>query len=330
MTDQKIAIVTGANTGLGYETSLALARGGYKVVLACRNQDKAETAIKRIRQKLSGSELDFMQLDLINRDSVKTSASMFSEKYKRLDLLVNNAGVMGPPHTITENGLELQFDANHVGHFLLTSRLMGCLEQSSDARIVNVSSLAGKWPSADIHFDNLNFEGNYESDHSVMGLPGFDAYCQSKLANILFSVELHNRLTTANKDIKAFVVHPGASNTNLPRHASPVLRFILPVLVQFMNVSKPAQGAESTLLAALGRDVKSGTFIGPTGKNGRTGKPGLCALPDQANDSALCARLWQLSEELIGETFNLNANSASTSGENYNPAIQNSIEGASQ
>ena len=303
MNTNKIAVVTGANTGLGYETSLGLAKQGHTVVLACRSAQKAEKALSDIRRKVKDANLDFIALDLINRDSIRAFASTFSERYDRLDTLINNAGVMGPPQTITPNGLELQFDANHVGHFLLTSLLLDRLERSEDGRIINVSSLAGKWPEADIHFDNLNFEGNYNEGPSFMGLPGFGAYCQSKLANILFTMELKERLAAAGSSIKPVVVHPGASNTDLSRHMSPMIRFMAPVLVKFMNISSPAEGAGSTLLAALDPAIEPGAFIGPTGKQERTGRPGPCELPPKAHDKTLSARLWNLSEELIGEPF---------------------------
>lgn len=305
MNSKKISIVTGANTGLGFETSLGLSKAGYKVVLGCRSSDKANDAMAKISKVVSNAELDFLPIELIDRESIRRFANEFGNRYDRLDLLVNNAGVMGPPQTITPNGLELQFDANHVGHFLLTSLLMDSIEKSEEARIVNVSSLAGKWPDANIHFDNLNFEGNYEEGPSFMGLPGFGAYCQSKLANILFTMELKDRLANSGKTIKSVIAHPGASNTDLSRNMSPAIRFMIPVLSKFMNVSTPASGAQSILLAALGKDVQSGDFYGPTGKQERTGKPGPCELPPKAHDTSLRERFWSLSEDLIGEPFNL-------------------------
>ena len=188
--EQKIAVVTGANTGLGLETSLGLAKEGFKVVLACRSPDKASKAMENIRRQHASADLDFIQLDLIDRQSIRSFASDFSEKYDHLNVLVNNAGVMGPPHTITKNDLELQFDANHVGHFYLTYLLLDRLDQDYETRIVNVSSLAGKREDADINFDNLNFEGTYEDGPKMFGLSGMVAYSQSKLANILFTMEL--------------------------------------------------------------------------------------------------------------------------------------------
>ena len=301
----KIAIVTGANTGLGYETSLGLAKEGYKVIFGCRSQAKANDAMKKIKRTLPKADLDFIPLDLVDRDNIRAFAKTFSKRYDHLDILVNNAGVMGPAYTVTPNNLELQFDANHLGHFLLTSLLVGKLEAAPDARIINVSSLAGKWDHADIHFDNLNFEGNYEDGPSFMGLPGMGAYGQSKLANILFTTELRDRFAAAGKNVKAVVVHPGASNTDLSRNMSPAIRFLAPILVMFMNVSRPSEGAESSLYAALESDVNAGDFIGPTGKGEHTGKAGKVNLPPKAHDKPLAERLWSLSEELLGVKFEI-------------------------
>lgn len=305
MTDIKTAIVTGANTGLGYETSLGLAQAGHRVVLACRSAAKAEQAMQKIKRKVPLADLDFIALDLIDRSSIKAFAATFAERYERLDTLVNNAGVMGPPHTITKNGLELQFDANHIGHFYLTSLLMDRLDQADETRIVNVSSLAGKWEDADIVFDNLNFDGIYEDGPDFMGLPGMGAYGQSKLANILFTLELKDRLAAAGKKVKPLVVHPGASNTDLSRNMPAMIRFLAPILVKFMAVSTPAEGTQSSLHAILSPDVVAGAFIGPSGKDERVGPPAPSELPAKAHDKALRERLWARSEELLGAPFKI-------------------------
>ena len=304
-TNQKTAIVTGANTGLGFETSLGLARQGYKVVLACRSEEKANAAMEQIKRQAPEASLDFIALDLVDRGSIRRFADTFSQRYDHLNVLVNNAGVMGPPYTITKNNLELQFDANHVGHFYLSSLLIGSLDQPYETRIVNVSSLAGKRDYADIHFDNLNFDGTYEEGPKMFGLSGMVAYSQSKLANILFTMELKDRLQAAGKNIKAIVVHPGVSRTDLSRNMSPLLQVLAPIIVMFMDISKPGQGAESSLYGATNPDVKSGDFIGPTGKDERTGTPGQVPLPPKASDKALCEKLWSKSEELLGISFTI-------------------------
>ncbi len=307
MSDQRsrVAVVTGANTGLGYETSLGLAKQGHAVVLACRSEEKAQQAIGRILGLVPSAKLTFTPLDLVDRDSIRRFADTFSSDHEGLDLLVNNAGVMGPPRTITPNGVELQFDANHLGHFLLTRLLFDRLDQPQETRIVNVSSLAAMYEQADIFFDNLNFEGNYDEGPGFMGLPGMLAYAQSKLANILFTMELRDRCAAAGKKVKAVAAHPGASNTDLSRNMSVVIRVLAPILVRFMDISTPAQGAESLLMAAVAPEVEAGQFIGPTGKKGMVGPPGVGELPAKAHDKAVSQRLWSRSEELLGIEFRI-------------------------
>lgn len=302
---QKIAVVTGANTGLGFATSTGLASAGYTVVLACRSESKAKAAMDRIKGEVPAAKLDFIPLDLIDRDSIKGFAETFSGRYDYLNLLVNNAGVMGPPYTITPNKLELQFDANHIGHFLLTSLLLEKLDQSYETRIVNVSSLAATRDEANIYFDNLNFDGNYEEGLKLFGLTGMVAYCQSKFANILFTLELKDRLAAAGKNIKAIVVHPGVSNTDLSRNMPIYIRLLAPILSKFMNMSSADEGAQPSLYAALKDDVDAGDFIAPTGPEQCTGAPGKVALPDKAVDKPLAEKLWSLSEELGNTPFSI-------------------------
>lgn len=304
-TKSKIAIVTGANTGLGFETSKKLAQMGYHVVMGCRSENKAQTAISRIRQSHPQVQIENIPLDLVNRDSIRQFAKTFKDRFTHLDLLINNAGVMGPEYTITQNNLELQFDANHMGHFLLTFLLMETLDQTYETRVINVSSLAGKWSSANIFFENLNFEGNYEEGPNFMGLKGMLAYAQSKLANIVFTMELKRRLEKSGKSITAVVVHPGASNTDLSRNFSPLLRSLLPVLKYFVNVSDPSDGAKPTIFAATQDSVKPGDFIGPTGKEERTGAPGKVEHTPKSFDEILGQKLWQLSEQKLGIEFAL-------------------------
>lgn len=302
---QKIAVVTGANTGLGFATSTGLASAGYTVVLACRSESKAKAAMDRIKGEVPAAKLDFIPLDLIDRDSIKGFAETFSGRYDYLNLLVNNAGVMGPPYTITPNKLELQFDANHIGHFLLTSLLLEKLDQSYETRIVNVSSLAATRVEANIYFDNLNFDGNYEEGLKLFGLTGMVAYCQSKFANILFTLELKDRLAAAGKNIKAIVVHPGVSNTDLSRNMPIYIRLLAPILSKFMNMSSADEGAQPSLYAALQEDVHAGDFIAPTGPEQRTGSPGKVSLPAKALDKPLAEKLWSLSEELGNTPFSI-------------------------
>lgn len=307
----KIAIVTGANSGLGFETTLALSKEGYTVVLGCRSQEKAETAMNRIKQQIPSANLVFIKLNLIDRQVIRDFANSFSKQFNHLDLLVNNAGVMGPEYTITPNNLELQFDANHIGHFYLTSLLFDKLDQAFETRIVNVSSFAGKRETADIHFDNINFEGTYDEGPQLYGLSGMVAYQQSKLANILFTMELKDRLAATEKKVKAIVVHPGRSGTGLMRNMPTSIQILLPIIRRlpflgaFLNISQPAEGAQSLLYAALEKNVKAGDFIGPTGKAEQVGKPGKVELPPKAFDKALSSKLWAFSENELGVQFNV-------------------------
>ncbi|MEM7112133.1 MAG: oxidoreductase [Chloroflexota bacterium] len=303
--NKKIAIVTGANTGLGYAASLGLAKEGYKVIMACRSADKANDAIAKIKRKVSTADLEYIQLDLVDRDTIKAFAETYASKHDHLNVLLNNAGVMGPPHTITQNGLELQLDANHMGHFYLTYLLMDALDQSYETRVVNVSSIAGKSKQADIYFDNINFEGNYNEGPSFMGVTGMTAYSQSKFANILFTMALKDRLEKAGKHIKAVAAHPGVSNTDLSRNFPAMIRFLVPILSRVMNISQPAEGAQSLLVAALDASVQAGDFIGPTGKGEATGKPGKVKLPEKAHDKALSAKFWAFSESELGIQFDI-------------------------
>ena len=304
-TDKKIAIVTGANTGLGFETTLALAKAGVHVVLACRSEGKGADAVARIKQKAPSADVEVMKLDLVDRASIRSFAEGFSKAHDRLDILVNNAGVMVPPHTITQNKLELQFDANHVGHFYLTALLFDRLDQPDETRIVNVSSLAGKNDLADIHFDNLNFEGNYEEGPKLFGQTGLIAYCQSKLANILFTLAQKDRIDAAGKNVKAVVVHPGVSNTDLSRNLPIHIRFLSPILSVFIDLSTPADGARPSIHAALDADVNAGDFFGPTGKNEHIGPPGRVPFTEKSQDKDLRERLWALTEKLLGIEFKI-------------------------
>ncbi len=301
---QKTCIVTGANTGLGFETAKGLAKAGHKVYLACRSEEKAQAAMAKIRRKVKDADLHFLQLDLLDRPGIKQAAESFSAENDRLDILVNNAGVMGPPYTITQNGLELQLDANHMGHFYLTSQLMDRLDQTDETRVVNISSLAGKHEVADIYWDNINFEnGAYESGREFMGLKGMTAYSQSKFANLLFTLELKDRLEAAGKNIKSIAAHPGASNTDLKRNMKKHLQILAPIIGRFMNISKPEQGAESFLMAALQDDVQAGEFFGPTENGEYNGAAGRVPLPEKALNKELARRFWEFSEEQVGEKF---------------------------
>jgi len=280
----KIAIVTGANAGLGYETALALAQKEAKVIMACRNMGKAEKAKAAILKEVPNGDLEIMEIDLSKLKSVRKFVTAFLSKYDALHLLINNAGVMMPPYQKTEDGFELQMAANYFGHFLLTGTLLELILKTPASRIVTLSSIAHK--QGDIHFDDLHWEKEYSSR---------GAYQQSKLACLIFAFELQRRLEKAGTSTLSLGAHPGVSETELFNH--------LPELKAMMGDynHEPKDAALPTLIAAIGTEVKGGQYYGPTGNKEETkGPPGLARSKSKARDEELAKRLWSVSEELTG------------------------------
>ena len=287
----KIAIVTGANSGLGKEITIGLAQKEIKVIMACRNQSKAESAKAEVISKVNSADIEIMILDLNSLNSVRNFATAFGEKYNRLDLLIENAGIMIPPLSITEDGFESQMGVNYFSHFLLTNLLYPLLNNTEGARIATTSSLAHE--KGRIDFDNLNAEKSY----SKIG-----AYGQSKLACLLFAYELKRRLEKAGSNVIAVSSHPGVSKTNLFTNIPTLAQILMaPFLPIFTHLPKYA--ALPTLYAALGPDVKSGDYFGPTGFNGMKGKPGKVKSKPHSYDEKTASELWDISEKLIGEKF---------------------------
>lgn len=282
----RVAIVTGANSGIGYETAKALAQKGATVILACRSLVKGETAVSQIRQETPTAKLDLMQLDLSDLSSVRQFVQDFKGQYKRLDLLINNAGVMIPPFTKTKDGFELQFGTNHLGHFALAGQLLDLIINTPNARVVNVSSMAHKMGQID--FDNLNAEKSYNRS---------GAYGQSKLANLLFTYELQRRFQAAGVDTIATAAHPGWTGTNLQAHSG-FFSMLNPIFSQ-----KPEMGALPTLYAAISPQVEGGDYYGPRGWQEIRGYPKRVPSNKRSHDTAVAARLWDVSEELTGVTF---------------------------
>ncbi len=238
----KVAIVTGANSGIGYETARALAHKGATAILACRNEQKGQAAADQIQSEGPKGTAVFMQLDLSDLASVRGFVAEFNGRYNRLDLLINNAGVMIPPFGKTADGFELQFGVNHLGHFALTSLLLEKILTTPHSRIVTISSIMHK--RGKIDFANLNSENGYDRNA---------AYGQSKLANLLFTYELHRKLEAAKNGTMAVAAHPGWTATNLQKHSGPI-NFFNRFLAQ-----SPEMGALPTLLAATGPDVQGGS-----------------------------------------------------------------------
>lgn len=293
ITDQsgKIFIVTGANAGLGFETALGLAQKNATVILACRSEAKANAAKDKILASVPSADLHVLLIDLTDLDSVRTFAKQFQEQFPKLDVLINNAGVMMPPYTQTQDGFELQMGANYFGHFLLTGLLLDVLKKTPNSRVVSLSSLAHT--SGEINFDDLHWEQSYSK---------MKAYQQSKLACLMFSFELQRRLEQANSGILSVASHPGVSPTELVRHIPKLLTIVLSPLFIFVSHSA-ARGALPTLLAATGDSVKGGEYYGPTGFREMKGDAGHATVAPQANDEDVARRLWEVSEELTGYSY---------------------------
>ncbi|CAM4159091.1 oxidoreductase [Gillisia hiemivivida] len=289
---EKIAIVTGANAGLGFETTLELVKKEIKVIMACRNLNKGQSAKNEILKQVPKAKLEIIEIDLSELDSVREFVKSFLAKYNSLDLLINNAGVMMPPYQKTKDGFELQMAANYFGHFLLTGLLIDIITKTENSRIISLSSIAHK--NASINFEDLQSEQKYSK---------FGAYAQSKLACLIFSKELQRRLE-ANKKTNTISIaaHPGASNTELARHLPKLASILLTPLLLLVTHS-PRNAAKPTLLASLSKNVDGADYYGPQGFMEMNGNPGLAKAESQAYDVLVAKRLWEESEKLTGINF---------------------------
>lgn len=283
----KKAIVTGSNTGIGYETAKALAEKNAIVILAVRNIGKGQYALERILNHDPDAGVDVAELDLGNLASVRKFASDYLSDSERLDLLINNAGVMIPPYGTTSDGFELQWGTNHLGHFALTGLLLPLLLVTGGSRVVNVSSIAHL--RGEINFDDLNSTKNYER---------IGAYSQSKLANLLFTYELQRRLEPLAADCTATAAHPGWTKTDLQRH-SPLSRIFSPFFAQ-----KAPMGALPSLRAATDTEAVGGDYFGPSGYREMKGYPVRVSSNDRSHNQETAQRLWEVSEELTGVRYN--------------------------
>lgn len=294
----KVIIVTGANSGIGFEAAKEFARQGAQTILACRSMDKAQAALAEIQAEIPNAPAEIMQLDLASLASARQFVEAFKAKYDRLDVLANNAGIMMVPYGTTQDGFERQFGTNHLGHFALTGLLLDLLRQTPGARVVNVSSNGHRFGSID--FDNLMFEGgqNYS---------GSRAYGRSKLANLLFTYELQRRFEAAGIKAMALAAHPGGSNTNLARHMEDrwYFKVLMPVMVPLMQSG--AMGALPTIRAAVDPNAKGGQYYGPGGFLEQTGYPVVVQSNTASHNLADARRLWEVSEQLTGIHYNWNA-----------------------
>jgi NAD(P)-dependent dehydrogenase (short-subunit alcohol dehydrogenase family) len=285
----RTAVITGANTGLGYETAAALAAKGAHVVLAVRNLDKGKAAAERISAATPGASVALQELDLTSLESVRAAAGELTTKHDSIDLLINNAGVMWTPKQTTKDGFELQFGTNHLGHFAFTGLLLDRLLAVPGSRVVTVSSQGHRIRAA-IHFDDLQWERDYDR---------IAAYGQSKLANLLFTYELQRRLRGTTTIAAA--AHPGGSNTELARNVSPVQRIVMAALAPLTQSA--AMGALPTLRAATDPGVLGGQYFGPERFLEQRGNPKVVTSSEQSYDADLQKRLWAVSEELTSVVY---------------------------
>ena len=289
----RLAIITGSNTGLGYDTARVLAAHGTKIVMAVRDTAKGEAAAARIRGITPGADITVQKLDLGSLGAVKESAAEMAAAYPRIDLLINNAGVMYPPKSNTVDGYELQFGTNHLGHFALTGLLLNNLLPVDGSRVVVVASIAHNI-KARIDFDDLQWD--------TRRYDRVAAYGQSKLANLMFAYDLQRRLAAAKAKTIAVAAHPGVAATELTRH---IPGSNLPGFDWLSGkVFNSAElGALPTLRAAVDPAVKGGQYWGPDGIRELRGYPKLVTSSNQSHDEAIQERLWTVSEELTGVTF---------------------------
>ncbi|MFC0436332.1 oxidoreductase [Kutzneria buriramensis] len=282
MPDQsgRVAVVTGANTGVGLATARALAKAGATVVLACRDRDRADAAAAD-----TGGEP--VLVDLGSLDSVRAGAEQIVAAHPRVDLLINNAGVMMTPRGRTQDGFELQIGINHLGHFALTGLLLPAMLGAPGSRVVTVSSNAHR--AGEINFDDLNSRDRYRP---------MAAYAQSKLANLLFAYELQRRLAAAKAMTISVAVHPGSARTELARDTPRAVRTVMASPLMSWMVQESDQAALPTLRAATDPAVRGGDYYGPDGWNGFKGHPVRTASALRSHDAAVARRLWEKSERL--------------------------------
>ena len=290
----KTVVITGASSGIGLETAIAMAEKNATLVLAVRNMEKGKEALSKVKAIKSSVRAELMKLDLADLDSVRTFAAAYTQKYPTLDILVNNAGIMNTPYRLTTDGFESQFGSNHLGHFALTGLLLPHLISTPASRIVTLSSIAAH--NASIDFKNLDGAKGYNS---------WRFYGQSKLANMLFARELNNQLTKGGLSTVSVVCHPGFSNTNLMsfgsgKRANPLMR-----LLTYLGTQPANMGALPTLYSATSPLIKGGEYIGPDGRGGRKGHPKSDSIINKLYDVDVSRRLWEVSEQLTGVTFSL-------------------------
>ncbi|MBT2560705.1 SDR family NAD(P)-dependent oxidoreductase [Pedobacter sp. ISL-68] len=291
----KTILITGANSGLGLEASKVLSGKGAQVIMTVRNLQKGKEAVETIKKENPDAKLDLMLLDLSDFQSIRRFSEDFHSRYSQLHVLINNAGVMSPPNReLTKQGFEVQFGANHLGHFLLTGLLLDITRKTPNSRIAVQSSLAHKhkqYGGGYMVFEDLNFEKKtYNKDH---------AYGQSKLANLLFAYELERKLKAHHISTIVTAAHPGYTNTNLQKNFG----FFIKVIMNKLVAQKVEMGTLPILRAATEEGLKGSEFFGPTKMNEIKGFPELVKSNDKSYDKEIAKRLWEVSEKLTGFTY---------------------------
>jgi len=292
----KVIIVTGGNSGIGYESVKAFSEKGAQVILACRSIEKGESAKAEIMKNNPTGKIEVMTLDLMDLSSVKNFAAKFKEKYNRLDILLNNAGIMIPPYGLTKDGFESQIGTNHLGHFALSGLLIDLLIKTPKSRVVSTSSIAhknGKMDFESFLFDNGN------------GYTPMKAYGRSKLANLLFIYELQRRFETKNIESIAVAAHPGVAQTNLTRYVEGKFYYRILKPLSSIFLQSPAIGALPQIRAAVDPNVKGGDYYGPDGFNEMKGSPVKVKSSPASYNIDDAKKLWEISEKLTGINFKL-------------------------
>ncbi|AVX03194.1 putative oxidoreductase [Maritalea myrionectae] len=289
--------ITGGNTGIGFETAKMLLQNNAQVTIFCRSEERTRQAVRELADFRSvNAKIEYELMDLANLETVRMAADRFVGFHEKLDGLINNTSiVMVPERVETPQGFELQMGANHFGHFLFSSLLFDLI-QKGNGRVVTVSSVAHRWGAEKIDFDDLHFEKNYTP---------MAAFGQSKLANIMFMLELNRRLLAQERPVNGFLCHPGYAATNAQRVGSGFFTRIGLEVMNVMFAHSPFHGAKSQVLALTDPDAKPGLFYGPTKMRGLSGPVGVTPISHAAVDHEAASRLWDVSEELTGAEWNL-------------------------
>ncbi len=288
------AIVTGGNSGVGFETAIELARHGATTIIACRSASRAEAALSKIEEAAPSSQTRSMLLDLGDLASVDAFSKSFTTEYETLDLLINNAGIMATPYRTTKDGFESQVGTNHLGHFALTAKLMPALTAAQSSRLVNVSSIGHR--SGDMDTDDLLLDrSNYKR---------WRAYYRSKLANLLFTYEMHRRLQTAGiENLSSLAAHPGVARTNLAQGMGFIGTLLKPIA--FLFIQSAQMGALPILRATTDPNAHGGQYYGPDKPHERSGYPQVVSSSPDSHNEQDARRLWEQSEELTGIKFTI-------------------------